>query len=123
MTVQVSLRGFGDPRELAARMRQRITLQTPQESDDGAGGVTRSWSDVDTVWAEVLPLSGGRIERLFARQLQDEVSHRIIIRYRDDVTATMRVVYAGRAMNIRSVVNVAEAGVMLEILADEGVAT
>ena len=122
MTILYPTHGFGDPRELAARMRQRVTIQQATETADTAGGTTRSWSDVATVWAEVLPLGGGRIERLFANQLQAEASHRITIRYRSGVTTAMRISYAGRVFNIRSVTNVNEAGVLLELLVEEGVA-
>ena len=108
--------------DMVARMRQRVTLQQLVETADGAGGAARSWSDVATVWAQVTPLVGGRSERLFAGQLQGEVTHRIVMRYRSGVNVRMRVLYGTRSMNIRSVVNVNEAGVFLEILAEEGVA-
>lgn len=122
MTILYPARGFGDPRELAARMRQRITIQQATETPDTAGGTVRSWGDVAVVWAEVLPLSGGRIERLFAEQLQAEVTHRMMIRYRGGLDPAMRVLYAGRTFNIRSITNIAEANVMLELMVEEGVA-
>lgn len=116
--------GIADPRELASRLRQRITFQEPVETPDGAGGYTRSFSDVATVWAEMLPYApslGG--ERLQGRQLQEQVTHRVLIRYRADITTAMRIYYAGRYFNIRSVINVNEANVLLHLLAEEGVAT
>lgn len=122
MSIRHPARGTGDPKEMAMRLKQRITLQEPNETDDGGGGTVRGWSDVATLWAEVLPVGGARSERLFAAQLEATVTHRVIIRYRTGVTAAMRISYAGRYFNIRSVVNVAEAGVMLEILAEEGAA-
>lgn len=112
----------GDARELASRLKQRITIEQPTESADGAGGTTRSWSTLATVWAELVPLRSGRGESLVNRQLTAEVTHRITIRYRADVTTAMRVSYGGRVFNIRKVTNVGEAKVTLEMLAEEGVA-
>ncbi len=112
----------GDARELASRLKQRITIEQPTENADGAGGTTKSWSTLATVWAEVLPLRSGRVEALVNRQLTAEITHRIVMRYRDDVTAAMRVSYGGRLFNIRRVTHVGEAKVTLELLAQEGVA-
>lgn len=112
----------GDPRGLAQRLRHRISLQTAHDVHDDAGGVTRSWEEVGMLWAEILPVSSGRGERVFAEQLTAGITHRITIRYRSGVTAAQRIVYQGRSFNIRSVVNVGEAGVILEIQAEEGVA-
>ena len=111
---------WGDPRELAARMRQRVTIEQPSESSDGAGGAVISWTSVATVWAEVMPLRSGNVEVLFAGQLEARGTHRITIRYRDDVDTSMRVSYAGRVFNIRRIHNVSEANVMLELLVEEG---
>lgn len=124
MSLNQSRNGIADPRELASRLRQRITFQEPVETPDGAGGYARSFSDVATVWAEMVPYApslGG--ERLHDRQLQEQVTHRVLIRYRGDITTAMRIHYAGRYFNIRTVVNVNEANVLLHLLAEEGVAT
>lgn len=117
-----ALKPWDDPRYLASRLRHRITLQEPSETNDGLGGTTRSWSDVATVWAEIIPLRQGS-ERMFAIQQQMQVTHRVIMRYREGITADMRISYAGRAFNIRSVSDVQERKTILEIYAEEGVAT
>ena len=36
---------------------RRLTLEAPVETDDGAGGVTRSYQTVTTLWAAVAPVS------------------------------------------------------------------
>ncbi len=114
---------WGDARELASRLRQRITIQAESEAADGMGGSTVSWVNVATVWAELLPLRTGAVERLNEFQLSERITHRIVMRYRNDVTAKHRISYAGRVFNIRAVRNVEEQGIILEILAEEGVAT
>ena len=107
--------------EIASRLRQRVTIEQPSESADGAGGTTRSWTTLATVWAELLPLRGA--ENLLAFQQQAELTHRVTLRYRDDVTTAMRLSYDSRVFNIRSTRNVEERDQLLELLVEEGVAT
>lgn len=107
--------------ELASRLRHRVTLQQPSETPDGAGGVTRTWQDVATLWAEIEALSAN--ESVEAARLVSGITHRITLRYRSGVTAQMRVSFDGRVFNIRSVTNLLERDIILEVLAEEGVAT
>ena len=72
----------------AGELRHRITLQQAMETRNSFGEVTRTWSDVATVWASVQALSGR--EYLEAKQLRKAVTTRIVIRWRDDVTPAMR---------------------------------
>lgn len=37
------------------RMKTRLVIEAPVESDDGQGGVVRSHAPVTTVWAAVMP--------------------------------------------------------------------
>ncbi len=112
---------WGDARSLATRLRHRVSIEQAIDTADDAGGSSRSWSNLATVWAEITPLRNDR-EQLFAQQLEARTTHRITMRYRGDVKPHHRVAWDGRYFNIRSVVNVGEANVILEILADEGVA-
>lgn len=112
----------GDPSDLSARLRQRITIEQPVEVDDGLGGTDITWGGVVTVWAEVIPLNSGRNETSFAYQQEARLRHRITIRYRDGIDASMRINFEGRYFNIRSVTDVAEGKTILEIIAEEGVA-
>jgi SPP1 family predicted phage head-tail adaptor len=70
-------------------LRERATLLTPITVADAQGGQSTTWSSGATVAAAVLPLSGR--EALSAGAVQASMSTRITIRYRDDVTATMRI--------------------------------
>lgn len=102
---------------MASRLRSRITLQSASDMPDNGGGITRSWEDMDTVWAEILPLSGK--ETLRQLQLQSVVTHRITIRYRNDVNAAMRLATGGRVFVIRAVINPGERDEVLELLTEE----
>lgn len=73
----------------AGLLRDRLTLLAPVTVADGQGGQTTTWSEGDQVWAAVVPLSGR--EALSAGAVQSSLSTRITIRYRDGVTAQMRV--------------------------------
>ncbi len=110
----------GDPIGLAARLKHRVVIEQRSRSDDGAGGSSVSWSSVATVWAELRSKSGS--ERDFGGKLEARATHELTMRYRSGVTTDMRVSYGGRVFNIRRVENVNEAGVLLEMQLEEGVA-
>ena len=63
---------------------RRLVLQAPVETDDGEGGVTRSFATVTTLWAQVVPLAAGA--DVAADSLGAALRYAIVIRYRDDVT-------------------------------------
>lgn len=111
-----------EAQELASRLTQRITIEQPATTADGQGGQSISWQTLATVWAEVLPQRSGGDERVMGEQLQAKVTHRVTIRYRDDVLPKHRISHAGKHYNIRSIRNVQSANVLLEIEAEEGVA-
>lgn len=105
-------------------LRHRLTLEAARGVADGGGGRADPWANpltVASLWGKVEPLTGN--ERLHAMQIQDRVSHRIVIRHRAGVTPAMRIVFGDRVFNIRAVINVEERGRFLELLCEEGVAT
>lgn len=55
------------------------------------GETPREWVEVETVWAEIVPISGR--EFLQSQALQAQVTARIVIRHRDDVEPNMRAVH------------------------------
>lgn len=116
---------------LSSRLRHLVTLQQEVQIADGAGGTSKSWTDVASLWAEIIPIGGtgsmlsrtsGK-EVMVGDQVQSEISHKITLRYRDGVTSAMRIVYESRFFNIRSVANPAERNQQLELLVQEGVGT
>lgn len=105
----------------SSRLRHRLTLQQVLQTPDSVGGYTASWNDVAQLWAEILPLSGR--EKLFAGKIQAQSTHRISIRYRNDISSSHRLVFESRIFNIRAVMNEHERDDMLELLVEEGVAS
>jgi SPP1 family predicted phage head-tail adaptor len=70
------------------RLNRRLTLEAPVESADGAGGVTRNYAAVATLWASVEPVTArGEVA---AAALGAIVTHRIQIRYSADITLRHR---------------------------------
>ena len=70
------------------QLNRRLVLEAPIESNDGAGGVTRSFATVATLWASVEPASARGV--VVADALGATVTHRIRIRYSADITLRHR---------------------------------
>jgi SPP1 family predicted phage head-tail adaptor len=79
-------------------MRYRITIEQAAETRGASGGISRAWSALVAVWADV-QFNRGR-EFFAARQLLAEKNAVIKIRYRSDVSSANRVVFNGQTYNI-----------------------
>ncbi len=97
-------------------LNRRLTLQAPVESADGAGGVTRSFADVATLWAQVTP-TGARADTA-AGSLGALLRYRIVIRARADVTTRHQFVEGDRVYRVVAVRDSADRR-FLEIEAEE----
>lgn len=87
----------------AGKLRHRVTIEEKTQTQDGVtGDVTHTW----TTWAENVPAA---IEPLSGREFvtsaaqQAGVTARITIRWREGVTADMRIVHNGTLYNIAAV--------------------
>lgn len=87
----------------AGRLRHRVQLQRQVYAQSPATGAeTVSWELLaDRVRAEVAPLSAR--ELVAAKAVDGEVTLRVTIRYRDDVTDKCRVLFRGKILNIHGV--------------------
>lgn len=79
----------------------RLTLQAPVDTPDGAGGSTRSYADVTTLWAKVEPVSA-RTD-IVAAAAGATVTHRIVIRRGPDVTTRHRLLEGARIYRVIAV--------------------
>ena len=103
----------------AGRLRHRLKLQEATETRDGHGGITRGWVTYSVRWASVEPLRG---QELFAaQQINAEITHRVRLRYCDDLTASHRLVFGSRSLNILSILNPEERNRELEVMCKEAV--
>lgn len=76
-----------------ARLDRRVTLRSPSEARDAAGGTTTTWTDTATVWAEWTPQGGRELQQ--AGQKLALGGGTLRIRYRPGLTARHRVVLDG----------------------------
>lgn len=83
----------------AGKLRHRVTLQKPVKTQSpSTGAVINTWEDVAELWADVVDLSAR--EFIAAQAAQSEITTRITVRYRDDVTSKHRILFRGRVYNI-----------------------
>ena len=87
---------FVDPGRLSAR----LVLQEADGAADGQGGVSEDWQQLASVWGRIEPLRARPGEEAGAATAP--VTHRITIRYREDVRHAMRFVHRNRNLMIRS---------------------
>ena len=106
-------------KNLASKLRQRITIEEPVYTSDLLGGFVTAWNVYATLWAEIVPV--GRIENLRSEKLQNANSYKITVRYIPNITTKMRISHKGKFYAIRSVINVEEKNEKLEIIANEEV--
>lgn len=84
---------------IGARSR-RFVLELPREQPDGFGGVIRSYAPGPQVWGAIEMLSGH--ERVRADRPEQNLTHRITLRYREGVTGAMRLATGLRRFAIRA---------------------
>jgi SPP1 family predicted phage head-tail adaptor len=72
----------------AGGLDRRLVLEAPVETDDGAGGVTRSFEMVATLWAQVTPVRAR--PNVAADSLAALVTHRIVVRLPRTITTLNR---------------------------------
>lgn len=102
----------------AGKLNKRIDLLRLAAVSDGEGGYSESFPAYATVWAEVSPLAQ-REKDQFDRT-ESELTHRVLIRHRDDVKATDRVQLGSRVfVQDGPPVNIKERGAFLQLLCRE----
>ncbi|WP_375411232.1 phage head closure protein [uncultured Bradyrhizobium sp.] len=86
------------------KLKTRLQIQAPVETDDGQGGVTRSYATLTTAWAEVTPLpsrAGGDAVEAGAEGVS--VKYRIVMRGNFVLTLQHRLVDGARIYRIAAI--------------------
>lgn len=107
-------------RFVPGRARQRVTVESRSITRDSFGQDSESWSEVATIWAEVIPLTGR--ELAIAQQLRADVTHKVLARYMPSLVAIdpeARIRFRGRVLAIQAVIDVDERRRDLSILCRE----
>ncbi len=81
----------------AGKLDKRVTIQERRSTDDGGGGEDITYADLATVPASVSPGTGR--EFVNAQQLTPELTHMVVMRYRDGVTPKHRLRYVVRGVS------------------------
>ncbi|MEM6849092.1 MAG: phage head closure protein [Pseudomonadota bacterium] len=82
-------------------LRRRVRLDVRQDVVDDAGGTTRHWVSMGEVFAKVQPRR--RRESVSEGRPLGLVTHRIVMRWRDDVDGNWRIVDGSRVFRIMAV--------------------
>ena len=85
----------------AGRLNKRVLIQSPATGQDATGEPTTGWTDVATVWASIVDVSGR--EYVAAGGLQNSAQTKITIRYSSGIVPSMRVVHGADTFNIEAV--------------------
>lgn len=86
---------------LSQMLNKRVTIQSSVLTQDAAGQPVLAWTDVATVWASVIDISGR--EYVAASAVRNDAETRITIRHRAGVVPAMRVLHGTIAYNVESV--------------------
>jgi len=102
-------------------LRHCIQVEKPVLTQNEIGGQEESWEEVFKGRAFVRPLSAN--QRLYANQLNHEISHKVIMRYCRGLKPEMRILFDERVLFIHGIIDVDSAGRFLEITCKEGTAS
>lgn len=105
----------------SGKLRTRVEVQNRTTARDGYGDALETWGTAATVWAEVVPLSGR--ELWAAQQAQADVTTRVRIRYRSDVTVSprTRIKIGTRILNVQAAIDIDGRKRLLDLLCVEEV--
>lgn len=84
-------------------LRHLASLEAASRAPDGGGGATLAWAEVAQVWCAIRSLSGD--ETLSHDRLLPATRHEVWMRWRDGVTADMRLRLGQRVLAIAAVMD------------------
>lgn len=83
------------------QFRHKVEVQTPDGDLEDFTTTDATWSRAFVAWAEIIPLSGD--EEITAKQINPRASHRITMRWTDQVDTTrLRFVHQGITYHVQS---------------------
>lgn len=103
-------------KRFSTRLNSVVVFQKKEKSGKGIDRAV-TWTDVCSVWAEIIPVSAGEIIRHNREDMK--ISHRIRLRYQSGLSSDMRIVFGTRKFDINSIISVDGQNRKIEILAEE----
>ena len=105
----------------SGELRHVVNIQQQARTPNASGGYTETWNDFAVnLYCKIEPLAGE--ERYLREQINDELTHRITMRYYPGVSSKMRVLYGTRVFQIEQVLNTEERNRVLTLYTRELVA-
>ncbi len=99
------------------QLKNRLTLQYQVKVKNAMGGTTISYKNEATVWAAIWSTLGSEAVR--SGQLTLEITHRIRIRYRDDIKGSWRILHGEKYYSIVSIIDPNMDHKLLDLLCKE----
>jgi SPP1 family predicted phage head-tail adaptor len=84
-------------------LNRRITIQKRDAGTDSAGGPLLTWTDVATVWANIIGATGMGAITASGDVPTALKQYSFRIRFREGLDEGMRVIYSGETFDIRAV--------------------
>lgn len=100
-------------------LNRRITFLVKDSTETITGGERVAWVPYKSTYAMIKPSTGREV--FFAGGLSAIGTSIVTIRYRDDIDETMTVLYRGKSHQVRSIINLEEADVWMQVLIEKGV--
>lgn len=85
---------------MVGALRHRVTIERPLRTAEDGGTASIAWSSVGTVFARIEAVGGREIE--VADGVTGRITHKVLIRWREDVLPEMRIVAGTRILDIRA---------------------
>lgn len=90
--------GCGDTGPNAGELNERLEIQNPTQTRTLSGSARLTWASAGSVWGSVRGMSSRDV--VMAMQSQSLVTHKIMIRWRDDVNAQTRLIWRGATLEV-----------------------
>jgi len=107
------------PNYCTGDLKHPVVIERGTDIDDGSGGTYAEWAVVETVYCAIKQKSGA--EKFQQQDIRTVKTKSFITRYGADVTELDRLVFNGQYYNVRSVEDIDERNMWLEIIAEVGV--
>ncbi len=102
---------------MIGRLRHRTRILIRSEDPDAGYGTEETFTELATVWAQFIPLSG--LKRIETTSYGTDVTHKVLMRYQDEVTDRHWLEWNNRRFEIKSFRYLDEKTYWLELMVQE----
>lgn len=106
---------------MIGRLRHRAKILVRTEDPDAGFGTAETFTELISVWAQFIPISG--LKRIETTSYGTEVTHKVLMRYRGEVTDRHWLEWNNRRFEIKSFRYFEEKTHWLELIVQEAEST